>query len=307
MDVLRSVMTMLFFPAGLFVIGLGLMYLWVDRKLVARFQNRVGPRWFQPVADVIKLLAKEEIIPDRVNAGLYIGLPIFALAAALTAALYAPVAGLAPAANYPGDLITSVYLLSVVTMCLALAGANAASQFSVIGAVRTLTQLFSYEAPFLLALLGPAIVAGVWQIDRINAYAASHWLVVTQPIGFVIALVGLMGKLELPPFDAPEAETEIVSGTLTEYSGRGYALFQLAKAVELVVGLTLIAAFYLGGLANPIDFLLKTLILLFGLAALQVLFTRFRIEQSVRWWRYAALLGLAQWLITIVLGGGQTL
>jgi len=77
--------------------------------------------------------------------------------------------------------------------------------------------------------------------------------------------------------------------------------------VELVVGLTLIAAFYLGGLANPIDFLLKTLILLFGLAALQVLFTRFRIEQSVRWWRYAALLGLAQWLITIVLGGGQTL
>ena len=111
--------------------------------------------------------------------------------------------------------------------------------------------MFSYEAPFLLALLGPAIVAGSWQISTINAFAGNHWMIITQPIGFVIALIGLMGKLELPPFDAPEAETEIVTGALTEYSGRGLALFQLAKSVELVVGLTLIAAFYLGGLGQP--------------------------------------------------------
>jgi len=304
MNVLQPIIALLFFPAGLFVIFNGLMYLWVDRKLVAQFQNRVGPRWFQPIADVIKLLAKEEIIPNNVNAKLFVGLPIFALAAALTAALYVPLAGLAPAANYPGDLITTVYLLSVVTMCLALAGSNTISQFSLIGAVRTLTQLFSYEAPFLLALLGPAIVAGTWQIDKINGYAGTHWVVLTQPIGFVIALVGLMGKLELPPFDAPEAETEIVSGALTEYSGRGFALFQIAKAVELVVGLTLIAALYLGGITNPLDFLVKTLLILVVLAGLQSLFARFRIEQTVRWWRYASLLVLAQWLVLIVLGKG---
>ncbi|MFN8595908.1 MAG: complex I subunit 1 family protein [Anaerolineae bacterium] len=304
MNVLQPIIALLFFPAGLFVIFNGLMYLWVDRKLVAQFQNRVGPRWFQPIADVIKLLAKEEIIPNNVNAKLFVGLPIFALAAALTAALYVPLAGLAPAANYPGDLITTVYLLSVVTMCLALAGSNTISQFSLIGAVRTLTQLFSYEAPFLLALLGPAIVAGTWQIDKINGYAGTHWVVLTQPIGFVIALVGLMGKTELPPFDAPEAETEIVSGALTEYSGRGFALFQIAKAVELVVGLTLIAALYLGGITNPLDFLVKTLLILVVLAGLQSLFARFRIEQTVRWWRYASLLVLAQWLVLIVLGKG---
>ncbi len=87
----------------------------------------------------------------------------------------------------------------------------------------------------------------------------SHWMILTQPIGFVVALIGLMGKLELPPFDAPEAETEIVAGALTEYSGRGLALFRLGKDVELVLGLTLVAAFYLGGLHNPLDFLLKTL------------------------------------------------
>ena len=88
---------------------------------------------------------------------------------------------------------------------------------------------------------------------------ASHlWMIVTQPIGALVAIIGLMGKLELPPFDAPEAETEIVSGALTEYSGRGLALFHIGKDVELVIGLTLVSAFYLGGLSNPLYFLVKT-------------------------------------------------
>ena len=113
------------------------------------------------------------------------------------------------------------------------------------------------------------------------------------------ALVGLMGKLELPPFDAPEAETEIVAGALTEYSGRGLALFKLAKAVELVVGLTLIAAFFLSGVNSLVEFLIKTLALLLILATFQVVLTRFRIDQVVRWWRYAALLVLAQFLMMI--------
>ena len=303
MDILQPIVALLFFPAGLFVVGNGLAYLWVDRKLVAQYQNRIGPRWFQPLADIVKLFSKEEVVPDGVDARLFHGLPLLALACALTAALYVPLVGLPPALSFPGDLIVTVYLLSVVTMSLALAGANTLDRFSLIGAVRTLTQLFSYEAPFLLALLGPALVAGSWQISTINAFAGSHWIILTQPIGFVIALIGLMGKLELPPFDAPEAETEIVKGALTEYSGRGLAVFQLAKAVELVVGLTLIAAFYLGGIANPIDFFVKTLLLLLVLAGLQSLFARFRIEQTARWWRYASVLVLVQWLIIAVLGG----
>ncbi len=303
MDILQPLIALLFFPGGLFVLGSGLAYMWVDRKLVAQYQNRIGPRWFQPLADVMKLLSKEEIIPDHVDPRLFIGLPLLALACALTAALYVPLLGLQPLLSFEGDLIVTVYLLSVVTMSLALAGSNTADRFSLIGAVRTLTQLFSYEAPFLLALLGPALVTGSWQISTINSFAGNHWIVLTQPIGFVIALIGLMGKLELPPFDAPEAETEIVKGALTEYSGRGLALFQLAKSVELVVGLTLIAAFYFGGIANSITFFLKTLILLLVLAGLQSLFARFRIEQTARWWRYASLLALVQWVFIAVLGG----
>jgi NADH-quinone oxidoreductase subunit H len=300
---IHPILALLFFPGGLFVILGGLMYEYVDRKLVARFQNRIGPRLFQPLADFIKLLAKEEVIPLGVNPALFQSLPVVALASALTAALYVPMAGFQPAFHFTGSLIVTLYMLSVLTLCTGLAGANVADRFSIIGATRTLTQLFSYEAPFLLALLGPAIAAGSWDITAIHDYTLSHpWMIVMQPIGFVVALIGLMGKLEMPPFDAPEAETEIVSGALTEYSGRGYALFRLGRNVELIIGLTLVSAFYLGGLANPLIFLVKTLALLLVIAALQSLFARLRIDQTVgMWWRVGALLVLVQLLLIIVL------
>jgi NADH-quinone oxidoreductase subunit H len=297
---IRDITALLFFPSGLFLLLVGMAYEWLDRKLLARLQNRLGPRWFQPLADTIKLLAKEEIMPHGVNRLLFIGLPVVALAGALTAALYVPLLGLRPSYSFPGDLIVTVYLLSLLTLCTGLAGANTPDRFSLVGAIRALTQLFAYEAPFLMALLGPAIVAGSWQIDEITRYSATHLLLLTQPIGFMIAFLGLMGKLEMPPFDAPEAETEIVAGALTEYSGRGLALFHLGRGVELVIGLTLIAAFYLGGLPNPLAFFLKTLGLLVFVAILQSLMTRLRIDQTVGlWWRYGALLVLVQWLVLI--------
>lgn len=300
MNTVLSLTAILFFPGGLFLLASGLAYEWADRKLVARFQNRVGPRWFQPLADVVKLLAKEEVVPDGVHAGLFTGLPIVALASVLTAALYAPIVGLPPSHSFSGDLIVTVYLLSLPTLCVGLAGANTIDRFSLIGATRALTQLFSYEAPFLLALLGPAIVTGSWQIDEVMRAADGRWLLLTQPFGFVVAVIGLMGKLELPPFDAPEAETEVVAGALTEYSGRGLALFRLAKAVSLVVGLTLIAAFYFGGVPNPLVYFGKTLVLLLGIAGLQSLFARLRIDQTVSlWWRYGTLLVLVQWFVMI--------
>ena len=235
------------------------------------------------------------------NPVLFHGLPVVALVGTLTAALYVPMAGIAPSYSFTGDLIVTLYLLSLMTLSMGLAGANTLDRFSLIGATRALTQLFSYEAPFLMALLGPAIAAGSWQISQVDAYAQGHWwLVLTQPVGFLVALVGLMGKLELPPFDSPEAETEIVAGPMTEYSGRGWALFRIGRDVELLVGLTLMAAFYLGGLANPIEFMLKTGGLLLVTAALQSLFCRLRIDQTVgMWWRIGILLALAQLFLLV--------
>jgi NADH-quinone oxidoreductase subunit H len=299
---INPIIALLVFPGGLSLLAFGLLYEFVDRKLVARFQNRVGPRWFQPLADFIKLLAKEEIIPTGVQPALFITLPVVALAAALTAALYVPMFGLQPAYGFAGDLVVTIYLLSLMTLCIGLAGANTVDRFSLVGATRALTQLFSYEAPFMLAMLGPAIAVGSWQISEINtAVQSGWWNMLVQPFGFVVALIGLMGKLELPPFDAPEAETEIVAGALTEYSGRGFGLFRIGRDIELVIGLTLIASFYMGGLASPIDFLWKTLVLLLVTAALQSLFARLRIDQTVgMWWRTGTIVVLIQLLVIII-------
>ncbi|CAG1010835.1 MAG: NADH-quinone oxidoreductase subunit H [Anaerolinea sp.] len=304
MQLLRELLILIVFPGGLGLILGGLAYEWAGRKLTARLQNRYGPRLIQPLADLIKLLGKVEIVPVGVNPLLFHGLPLVALAGALTAGLYVPLAGLSPAYGFPGDLIVTVYLLSLLTLCTGLAGLITIGQFSRVGAARALTQLFAYEAPLLLALLGPALAAGTWQIGAINQSAAGTLFMVAQPVGFVVALIGLMGKIELPPFDAPEAETEIVAGALTEYSGRGLAFFRLCRSVELLIGLTLISAFFLGGVQEPISFLIKTLALLTLTVGLRVLITRLRIDQTVLlWWRWGALLMLLQILWIMVTKG----
>ncbi len=307
-----DLLNLLFFPAGLGLIAAGLLYQWADRKLLARFQNRVGPRWFQPFADALKLLGKEEIYPAGSSRFLFAALPILALAGSLTAALYVPLFGLAPVFGFPGDLIVTLYLMSLLTLCIGLAGAQTRDRFSLAGALRVFTQMFAYEAPFILALLSPAValmLAGQpssWQIGELATAAAGQpWFLLTLPITFVVALIGLMGKLELPPFDAPEAETEIVAGALTEYSGRGLALFTLARAVELVVGLTLVAALYLGGVGSgplaAVAFTAKTIGLLLVVVVLQTLLARLRIDQTVNlWWRLGSVLVLAQWLLLLV-------
>lgn len=304
MNTLTPLISILIFPAGLTLVFTGMFYEWIDRKLVARFQNRIGPRWFQPFADAVKLFAKEQITPGLANPFLFFGLPVVAITGALTAALYVPLMGLAPVHSFAGDLIVTIYLLSLLTMCIGLAGWNTSGRFSLVGATRALTQMFAYEAPFLLALLGPALAAGTWQVSEVNAYAQTHWMVLTQPIGFIVALIGLMGKLELPPFDSPEAETEIVAGALTEYSGRGLAIFKIGKSIELIVGITLVSAFYLGGLHGILPFLLKTIAVLLLMSVFQTLLTRLRIDQTVGlWWRFGTILVLLQIVFIIFLRG----
>lgn len=313
MAIAQDLLNLMLFPAGLGLIAAGLLFQWVDRKLLARFQNRLGPRWFQPFADALKLLGKEEISPEGTNPFLFAALPILALAGALTAALYVPLFGLEPVFSFQGDLIVTLYLMSLLTLCTGLAGAQTRDRFSLTGALRVFTQMFAYEAPFILALLSPAIALmlagenGSWQISELAQTAATRpWFLITLPITFLVAIIGLMGKLELPPFDAPEAETEIVAGALTEYSGRGLAMFNLSRSVELVVGLCLVTALYLGGIGegwlDAAFFTLKMLGLLVIVVGLQTVLARLRIDQTVSlWWRLGSVLVLIQWLLFLII------
>ena len=129
MNTILPLIALLIFPGGLFLMASGLVYEYVDRKLVARYQNRIGPRWFQPLADVAKLLAKEEIIPHGVQPGLFIYLPVIGLAGALTAALYVPLFGFSSAFAFRGDLIVTLYLLSTMTLWPGPGGSEYAGSF----------------------------------------------------------------------------------------------------------------------------------------------------------------------------------
>jgi NADH-quinone oxidoreductase subunit H len=301
----------LVFPGLIFLGVFGLAAEFIDRKIHARMQNRVGPPWFQPVADIIKLSAKEDLIPAEANAAMFKLAPILAMAAVLAAFLHLPIWGTQPLVSFPYSLVVVVYLLTLPTLAFFLAGWYSTSLYSMIGAVRTLTQLFAYEVPLLLAVLAPAVLAHTWSLAGMAAYYDAHpAFAAFNVIGFLVALVALQGKLERVPFDIPEAETEIVGGTFTEYSGRLLGMFRLAIDMECVVGCSLLAAVFLPfglGLPPAAGFALyfvKVLLVLVLLTLLRTVMARLRIEQMVEFcWRYLAPAALLQIVVNLALNG----
>jgi NADH-quinone oxidoreductase subunit H len=298
----------LIFPGFLFLASYGMMLQWVDRKLCAVMQNRMGPPWFQPIADFIKLLAKEVIVPDEADNTMFRVLPYFALAAVMTAMVSIPV-GETALFSFQGDLVAVIYLLTIPTVTFFLAGWSSKSPYSTVGSMRVLTQLFAYEVPLMLSLIGPAILAGTWNIAEIASFFAAHKaLIPAQLLGFLAAIIALQGKLERLPFDIPHAKNEIAGGQFTEYSGRLLDFFLLAVDMELVVGAALLNAVFLGGAlgltgaAAIVLFLAKTLAITFLLALLKVLMARIRIEQMINFcWKYLAPVAMAQVLFDIFL------
>jgi len=280
----------------------------MDRKLYARLQNRVGPPWYQPVADLFKLLGKESVIPEEADRRMFTLAPVFALAAVVAAYLYIPLWG-APLFSFAGDLVVVLYLLLIPTLTFFLGGWYSRSIFSTLGAVRSITQLFAYEIPLLIALLSPALLANTWSIAGMVQYYVEHpyrWLF--NLIGFGVALVTLLGKLERVPFDAPEAETEIVAGSFTEYSGRHLAFFRLAIDSEAIASSSLLAAVFLPfGMGLPLWwsvplYLAKVGGILFILALLRTVFARLRMDQMINFcWRWVAPIAFLQVIIDLVI------
>jgi NADH-quinone oxidoreductase subunit H len=313
---LTAVVYILIFPGFLFLLAYAFLFEFLDRKIAARMQNRVGPPWFQPFADFIKMLGKEVIDPDGVDIRLFNAAPVVALAAVMTAFLYVPVIGPSPF-TFQGDLVVVLYLLTLPTVALFLIGWLSRNIFSAVGGIRAVTQMFIYEVPFFLALLTPALMAGTWSISEIVLWQQKNlWFMILQPIGFVVALIGLQAKLERTPFDIPEAETEIVAGPWTELTGRRLAVMHLAGDVSLVVGCALVAALFLGGpvsslvltpswlnwVAGFFLFLIKTLSVLLILASIKVATGRIRIDQlNDIGWKYIASASMVQVAVVLIM------
>lgn len=308
---LKALFHILVFPGLLFLFFFGLFAEFFDRKLCARLQNRKGPPWFQPLADFFKLMGKQDIVPEEADTAVFKTMPIFALTATVTAFMHIPIWGDKALFSFNGDLIVVLYLLMIPTITYFLGGWYSRSVYSMMGAIRSLTQLFAYEVPLFLAILASALLANTWSLSEMVHFYRTHpgyWTF--NLLGFAIALISLLGKLEKVPFDIPEAETEIVAGTFTEYSGRLLALFRLALDIELVVSASLLAAVFLPfGLRLPpwgcfISYILQVLFIIALVSLLRSLFARLRLDQMISFcWRYFAPLAFLQVLINLILKG----
>jgi len=322
MATIKPILYFLVYPGLMFLFVYSTFVEWVDRKLYARMQNRIGPLHtgrsgiLQPVADILKLLGKEDIVPEKADKFMFSALPVIALTAVCTAALYLPVWHYDVARitynSFPGDLIVLAFLLTLPTIIYFLAGWHSTNFFSTIGGVRVLTMLFGYEVPLYLAILSPAVLADSWRLAEIQKFYSQHpLLILPNLIGFAVAVVALQAKLERVPFDIPHAETELVGGTLTEYSGKKLAFFRLMADIEMVVGSGFLAAVFLGGFTGGlwigfVKFIILTLFIVFILATIRTVCSRIRIDQMVVFsWRYLAPLAVLQLLIAIILKGSM--
>jgi NADH-quinone oxidoreductase subunit H len=308
---IASLFYMLIFPGFLFLSVFGLAAEFFDRKMYARLQNRIGPPWFQPLADFIKLVSKEEIIPDEANPRVFRFMPVLAVTSAVSPLFYIPLWSQRALFFFNGDVIVVLYLLTIPTLSLFLGGWYSTSLYSRIGAVRALTQLFAYEAPLFMAILAPAILADTWCLSEMTVFYAAHpWYWLTNLLGFAIAIVSLLGKLEKVPFDIPEAETEIVAGTLTEYSGKLLGLFKLAINIETIVASSLLTAVFIPfglGLSPALGFpvyIVKVCFIVAVLSLARTVMARLRIDQMMALcWKYIAPLAFAQIMLSLILKG----
>lgn len=280
---------LLVFPGFLFTAFAGLFVSWIDRKVTARVQWRVGPPWYQPFADIIKLLGKETIIPDSASRGAFLLAPILGLAATIVAATTILMANIRPDFGFVGDLIVIIYLLTIPAIATIIGGSASGNPISSIGVSREIKLVLAYELPFILALVIPIIKVGNQiQLGAI-IIGQSNGAVITSLsgiIGFIVAFFCIQAKLGLVPFDLAEAETEIIAGPYTEYSGAPLAIFKLTKAMLLVVlPVFLITVFWAGmgaSAASVLKGILKYLFVVVLIVLVRNTNPRVRIDQAIK-------------------------
>lgn len=279
---------------------------WLDRKVTARIQFRVGPPWYQNFVDVIKLFGKETIIPQSGNKILFILSPILGFSSLLTAGFLLWDAALYQT-GFLGDLIVLIYLLVIPSICLILAGFASGNPLASLGASREIKLLLGYELPFILALLVPIFKTGSIKISEIINYQLQHGAFIFSISGFLAfltVLLAVQAKMGLVPFDIPEAETEIIAGPLTEYSGALLGFFKLNKLIMFAIYPLFIVTFFWNGVTgfSIIIGILKIIAVLLLFTLIRNTNPRLRIDQALRFfWTKLSLVSLMA--VILALGG----
>ena len=283
---------------------------WMERKVAGHIQARMGPMEvgyhgaLQLVADAIKTMAKQDIIPKHADALLFRLAPILIIVPALTALSLIPFGRGLQFADLNIGLVLFLALTSLTSMVLLMAGWSSNNKYSLLGAMRSAAQDLSYEVALIFSTIGVVLVSGTLSLRGIVDAQSPVWNIVTQPLGFVLFFIAMVAELNRTPFDLPEAESEIVAGYFTEYSGMRFILFFLGEYVNMLVLSGLLTVLFLGGwhgvlFPGVVWFVLKVMLVVFVLMWMRWTFPRFRMDQLMGFgWKVLIPLSLLNILLT---------
>jgi NADH-quinone oxidoreductase subunit H len=267
----------------------------MEHKAMAHMQSRLGPMyagafhgWAQLVADGVKFVQKEDVVPRDADRLVFKLAPAVAVVPYLVALIVVPVSPIWVAQDLDAGLFFVLAVMAVGVLGSLMAGWSSANKFSLLGGLRTAAQLMAYELPFILAASSAAMAAGTLSLSGIVDAWTPWWLIWQLPAAVVFFVSGL-AELQRPPFDMPVADSEIIFGAYTEYTGLRFALFLLAEYAGIVLLCALTAVLFLGGWHGPYPHwlgwlwtLLKTLALAFVVIWARVSYPRLREDQLQR-------------------------
>mgnify|MGYP001250165665 FL=1 len=264
---------------------------WMERRLLGRFQNRIGPnRWgpfglLQPIADLFKLITKEDLIPAGADRIAFTLVPIIMVASLILMAAVIPFAKDTSLVDLNVGILYLLAISSLTSIALFTAGWASDNRYALFGTARSVAVLISYEVPVVLSLLGVVMIVGSMSLSSIVESQSIPFIVV-QPLAFFVFLAGMSAELNRTPFDLAEAESEIIAGYHTEYSGIKFALIQAAEFGGVLIVSALITTLFLGGWAGPWEeylgwvwFLVKTILVVAVFSWIRATFPRLRIDQ----------------------------
>ena len=292
-DILRAIFYTIIFPGLIFTSVLGLFFCWVDRKIAARIQSRIGPPWYQCYADVLKLMGKTMIIPRGSRKAGFLLAPLLGLAGVTLVSTIIWRVNINQEVSFVGDLIVVLYLLILPSLALIIGGSSSRNPFGAIGASREIKMILAYELPFLIAIITVILKVKSILLGEIITFQSIQGVLVGNPscvIAFIVCLPCIQAKLTYIPFDIPEAETEIIGGTLAEYSGVSLAIFKLTNAMMLFILPFFLISLFFGGINFNIKGILIVLVEYLAILLLIILIKtthpRLRIDQAIKffWW-----------------------
>lgn len=287
-----------------------LFLIWMERKVAAHMQLRPGPMevgphgCIQTVADAIKLMGKELITPEEADKPVFWLAPIVIFLPVLLSFLVIPFSSTWIIRDMNVGIVLILAFSTLSVLAILMAGWSSNNKYAVFGAIRSVAQNVAYEIPLLVTVMSIILMVGSFKLSDIVAAQSRYWFVLVQPVAFILYLICATAETNRAPFDLPEAESELVAGFHTEYTGMRFALFFLAEYTNMFIAAAVATVLFLGGWHGPflpgvIWFLLKVYAVIFLLMWFRWTFPRTRFDQLITFaWKILIPLAFVNLLIT---------